>query len=619
MSRQSDRIDRSRGPLRSPEPKPARRGRWIKRPRLYPGAELLEDRRLLAAPFGAPDHYATPEDMTLSVPAFAGVLSNDSDPDDEPLEAVLVDGTSHGSLSLLGDGSFNYEPAFNYSGPDSFTYKPWDGTTPLDSIATQTVLLVVNAVNDAPTANLDHFDVTEGIPLSVAAPGVLVNDYTPDLGKTLAAKLIVSPSEAVPGSFILNSDGSFSYTPRNGFSGTDTFVYRAIDNTGLSSDQTTVVLAVAPANHPPVPVADGFSTEQGVALFVASPGVLGNDSDPENDPLGAFLIDNPTGGNVTLSENGSFVYTPDPDFSGTDTFTYQVSDGRLRSTGLGLVTIAVSAVNRAPIAQNDAYASEEDQRLVIVAPGVLGNDSDPEGSPTTTVLVNPPQSGTLALDPHGSFVYTPEADFVGTDRFTYRVTDGQKSSEIKTVSITVKAIPATTVWLDAASDTGVSNADRITRDNTPTFQGNTRAGLEVRLFERPAGSLATPVLVGSTTADSLGNWQITTNPLPDGFLEVSVAALRGDGLSTGTVSAGILAVDTLAPVIRTAVLRPGRAQLHVTLQDAGAGIDLATMTRSQLWVWPNCKRSRPAIADRRNSNSADRLGYVAGDRCDHAG
>jgi hypothetical protein len=160
---------------------PGMRPREASRPTLRnstrPRLEGLEARQLLAAPVGGPDHYATPEDVTLSVPAFAGTLANDTDPDGENLEAVLVTGPSHGSLTLLGDGSFTYKPALNYFGSDSFVYKPWDGTTPLDAIAPVSVPPVVNAVDDAPVASVDRFTAVEGKSLSVSAPGVLVNDY----------------------------------------------------------------------------------------------------------------------------------------------------------------------------------------------------------------------------------------------------------------------------------------------------------------------------------------------------------------------------------------------------------------------------------------------------------
>src|SRR6266850_1176965 len=94
----------------------------------------------------ADDSYTTPEDTTLTVNA-TGVLANDSDVDGDPLNAVLVSGPTHGTLTLNSDGSFSYTPALNYNGPDSFTYKANDGQA--DS-APAMVSITVTPVNDPP-------------------------------------------------------------------------------------------------------------------------------------------------------------------------------------------------------------------------------------------------------------------------------------------------------------------------------------------------------------------------------------------------------------------------------------------------------------------------------------
>jgi Tol biopolymer transport system component len=91
-----------------------------------------------------------------------------------------------------------------------------------------------------------------------------------------------------------------------------------------------------------------------------------------------------------------------------------------------------------PLAAGDAYSVGEDSTLVISAPGVLGNDSDPDGYPLTAVLVDDVGHGTLALNPNGSFTYTPDPDFTGTDDFTYRANNGLADSTVAAVSITVK-------------------------------------------------------------------------------------------------------------------------------------------------------------------------------------
>ena len=91
---------------------------------------------------------------------------------------------------------------------------------------------------------------------------------------------------------------------------------------------------------------------------------------------------------------------------------------------MATVTITVTATNDAPAAVADAHTTAEDTVLTVPAPGVLGNDSDPDGDPLTAVLVTGPSHGTLTLNANGSFSYTPAADFTGSDSFTYRASDG---------------------------------------------------------------------------------------------------------------------------------------------------------------------------------------------------
>jgi large repetitive protein len=127
---------------------------------------------------------------------------------------------------------------------------------------------------------------------------------------------------------------------------------------------------------------------------------------------------------------------PRPNFSGTDQFTYQASDGALTSN-IATVTIAVTAVNNAPVANDDTYITIEDVSLVATAPGVLANDTD--GDTFTAIWVGGPAHGTLLLSSNGSFTYAPNPNFSGIDQFTYQASDGALTSNIATVTITVTA------------------------------------------------------------------------------------------------------------------------------------------------------------------------------------
>jgi VCBS repeat-containing protein len=179
--------------------------------------------------------------------------------------------------------------------------------------------------------------------------------------------------------------------------------------------------------------------------------VLGNDSDADHDSLHAVLGSGPSHGSLTLDADGSFTYTPAANFNGSDSFTYRASDGSQESN-LATVTITVDAVNDAPTATSDTYSTAEDNALTVDAPGVLANDSDPDGNQLTVVLGSGPSHGTLTLNANGSFTYTPAANFNDSDSFTYQTSDGTLTSSPATVTITVSAVnDAPTAAADAYS------------------------------------------------------------------------------------------------------------------------------------------------------------------------
>ncbi|MCR9297047.1 MAG: cadherin-like domain-containing protein, partial [bacterium] len=190
----------------------------------------------------------------------------------------------------------------------------------------------------------------------------------------------------------------------------------------------------------PVAVNDLYETLADEALVVEVSGVLANDTDAEGDTLTALEFLGPKHGQLQLAEDGSFVYQPDPGFAGTDGFLYQADDGVSKSR-LAAVTIQVIAPNLPPVGANDVYEVDEDGVLTVMADtGVLANDSDPDGDALTASLVDGPSNGVLELNADGSFTYTPDPDFHGTDAFTYTAGDGALSSELIAVEITVNPV-----------------------------------------------------------------------------------------------------------------------------------------------------------------------------------
>ncbi|MBI5429259.1 MAG: tandem-95 repeat protein [Nitrosomonadales bacterium] len=175
--------------------------------------------------------------------------------------------------------------------------------------------------------------------------------------------------------------------------------------------------------------------------------------------LASSVVSAPTHGAITVNADGTFSYTPDLDYFGTDSFTYRLSDGPLDSN-LAAVSLTVTAVNDAPVAADVALGTAEDNALVIALGSPLPNPLPPAGegangapgaaqtlyatdvdsATLTTQIVTGPTHGVLVANADGSYSYTPDANYFGADSFTYRVNDGALDSNIATVSLAIAAV-----------------------------------------------------------------------------------------------------------------------------------------------------------------------------------
>ncbi|WP_173010293.1 Ig-like domain-containing protein, partial [Mycolicibacterium sp. P9-64] len=390
------------------------------------------------APVAGDDAVNTSEDSPVS----GNVLTNDTDVDSSSLTVVNPGTitTTHGTVALAADGTFTYTPTANFSGTDLFSYQTTDGQA-VSRLAIVTI--TITAVNDAPMAGNDAVTTTEDHQVS---GNVLTNDTDVDSSLTVVNPGTITTTH---GTVTLASDGSFTYTPTANYFGTDSFTYRATDGQALS-DLATVTITVVAINDAPVAGDDAVYTSEDSPV---SGNVLTNDTDVDS---GTLTVVNPgtittTHGTVALAADGSFTYTPTANFSGTDLFSYQTTDGQAVSR-LAIVTITIAAVNDAPVAGNDAVTTTEDHQ---VSGNVLTNDTDVDSSSLT--VVNPgtitTTHGTVTLAADGSFAYTPTANYFGTDSFTYQSTDGQAVSDLATVTITITAVNDAPVASDDAVNT----------------------------------------------------------------------------------------------------------------------------------------------------------------------
>lgn len=195
-----------------------------------------------------------------------------------------------------------------------------------------------------------------------------------------------------------------------------------------------------------------YSVDEGGTLTVTGSGVLINDvrgagypvfegaADPE--PLGvmaAALVTNVSHGSLTLNSDGSFTYSHDGSETTSDSFTYRPKQGsNIGSTTT--VSITVDPVDDDPIALGDGpYNLDNGATLNVGAPGVLGNDSDPEGAGLSAQLVSDAAHGSLTLNGDGSFTYVHDGSETTSDSFTYRAKDpGGNYSSVVPVDITIE-------------------------------------------------------------------------------------------------------------------------------------------------------------------------------------
>ncbi len=239
----------------------------------------------------------------------------------------------------------------------------------------------------------------------------------------------------------------------------------------------TIAAENSTLNQPPVALEDSATTPEDTSITID---VFDNDFDPDGDPLSIVTLGQPLHGFAQLAPAAGLVgYSPAPDYSGTDDFWYEISDGA-GGTATAKVRVTITAVNDPPIAYNRLASTTEDTSVVAQLAAV---DPDPEHCSLTFRILRQPLHGSLGdisdsgCSPNADFAaitYTPALNYNGSDQFVYVANDGTIDSNIATVSVTVS--PA--------------NDPPVAYDRWHTTTASTPVGAQLVAFDVDTGSCA---------------------------------------------------------------------------------------------------------------------------------
>ncbi len=388
------------------------------------------------APVAQNDVILTSEDTRIDI----DVLINDTDPDEgdapQGSQLVIESPPSNGVVEIL-NGLVRYTPNENFNGTDSLSYKAADLNGIFTNVATVTIS--VGAINDIPVAGDDIANTLEDTPVQFV---VVNNDSdTEDGAIDVATIFIVNPP--INGTAALNSDGTITYTPNLNYNGSDTMQYTVKDSKGFTSNAATVSITINPVNDAPVANNDLVELAEDTILEI---NVLGNDTDVDGfatiDVSSVNIVDNPSNGSLFIdTTNGAVRYSPNADFFGSDSFTYNIKDTGFLTSATATVLLTITSVNDAPRLVDDSANTDEDTPITI---NIIPNDNDVDGTLdlTTLTFTQEPAHGTVVFNSLGQVVFEPELNYHGNDLFSYTISDnnGLVSEAAASVLLTVNSI-----------------------------------------------------------------------------------------------------------------------------------------------------------------------------------
>jgi hypothetical protein len=300
----------------------------------------------------------------------------------------------------------------------------WNAATNGIRLIANSLLFTVGSNNSAPIANNQSVTTNEDEAANITLSASDSN------GDTLTYSIVSEPSHGT----LSGTAPNLVYTPNANFNGTDSFTFKANDGQ-VDSNAATVSITIKKVNDPPAAASDNYMTDEDNHLNVSVPGVLGNDTDIENEALSAVKVSDPSNGILNFNSDGSFTYTPNVNFNGSDSFTYKARDGSADSS-IATVLITINPINDAPTANaGGPYSVLEGGSVSVTA---NGNDVDGDSLTFAWDLDN-----NLSFETPGKTVTFSAADLDGPSKLTIkvRVTDGTLSGTAEATVQVVNVAP----------------------------------------------------------------------------------------------------------------------------------------------------------------------------------
>jgi len=426
------------------------------------------------APVANPDTSSVLENVTTAN-LVSTLLANDTDvdvSDTRTISAVNTTGTAgvvafnQGAqlLTYAANGATLDALRAGVTATDTFTYTLTDAA---GADSTATVTMTVTGVNDAPTASDDAVSVTENATTANLLPALLANDMDVDVGDTHTITAVntavtagVVAFNASTQTLTYAANGATLDALRAGVTTTDTFSYTVTDGSGVNST-ATVTMIVTGINDAPLANADAVGVLENVTTANLTATLLANDTDVDFGDMHNITAVNTTGTvgivafdagtqALTYSANGATLDALRAGVMATDTFSYTVTDGSgVNSTAT--VTMTITGVNDAPVANADAVSVLENVATANLASTLLANDTDIDAGDTRSITsVNTigtagvvafnTSTQTLTYTADGATLDALRGGVTTTDTFAYTVTDGSGATSTATVTMTVTGI-----------------------------------------------------------------------------------------------------------------------------------------------------------------------------------